>query len=89
MRINGFDWNGQNLGHIGRHGVQDYEVEEVILFGRPIFQKSHNNRYLASGVTQSGRYLLVVFIVKEHSIIRVITARDMTDKEKHNHRKKR
>ena len=89
MRINGFDWDEQNLEHIARHGVRDYEVEEVMLFGKPIFQRSHNNRYLALGITQNGRYLVVVFIVKRQRIIRVVTARDMTDKEKHNYKKRR
>ena len=89
MRINGFDWDEENLGHIARHGVWDYEVEEAVLFGRPVFQKTHSNRYLAHGITQNGRYLLVVFIVKGSGIIRVITARNMTNKEKHNYRKRK
>lgn len=51
MRIYGFDWDEQNLEHIGKHGVRDYEVEEVALFGKPIFQKSLDNTYVAFGIT--------------------------------------
>ena len=88
MRIYVFDWNEQNLGHIAGHSVRDYEVEEVILFGSPTYQKSHDDRYVAFGITQSGRYLSVVFILKEHGMIRVITARNMTNREKHNYKKR-
>ncbi|MFC1621293.1 BrnT family toxin [Candidatus Omnitrophota bacterium] len=88
MWIYGFDWDGRNLEHISRHGVRDYEVEEVILFGRPIFQRSKDNTYMAFGVTQDGRYLLVVFATKAYGLIRVITARDMTGREKHNYRRR-
>ncbi|MBU1148372.1 MAG: BrnT family toxin, partial [Candidatus Omnitrophica bacterium] len=84
MRIYGFDWDEYNLEHISRHGVRDYEVEEVILFGNPISQRSRDNTYVAYGVTQDGRYLLIVFVTKAHSLIRAITARDMTNREKHN-----
>jgi len=89
MRINRFDWDEQNLEHVARHGIRDYEVEGAILFGRPIFQRSKNNTYVAFGVTQDGRYLLVVFVTKGCGLIRVITARNMTDREKHNYRKRR
>lgn len=89
MRIHGFDWDEQNLEHIARHGVRDYEVEEVILFGNPVFQKSRNGTYVAFGVTQDGRYLLVVFVAKGYGLIRIITARDMTDREKHNYKRRR
>ncbi len=89
MRIYGFDWDKENLGHIDKHGVRDYEVEEVILFGKPIFQKSRDNTYVAFGITQDGRYLLVVFIARGHGLIRSVTARGMTDREKHNYRKRR
>jgi len=89
MRIHGFDWDEQSLEHIARHGVRDYEAEEVILFGKPVFQKSRDGIYVAFGVTQEGRYLLVVFVAKGHGLIGVITARDMTGREKHNYRKRR
>lgn len=64
------------------------KLKRVILFGNPIFQRSRNNTYVVFGVTQDGRYLLVVFVTKGSGLIRVITARDMTDREKHNYRKR-
>ncbi len=30
MFIDDFDWDERNVEHIGDHGIQDYEVEEVI-----------------------------------------------------------
>ena len=89
MRIYGFDWDERNLEHISEHGVRDYEAEEAILYGSPIFSRSRNQTRVAFGVTQGGRYLLIVFVKKAHGIIRVITARDMTYREKHNYRKRR
>ena len=88
MRIYGFDWDERNLEHISRHGVRDYEAEEVTLFRRPIFQRSRDNAYVAFGVTQDARYLLVVFVTKGHGLIRVITARDMTGRERHNYKRR-
>lgn len=89
MRINDFDWDYRNIGHIARHNVQDYEVEEVILFDKPIYYKSRDKTFVAYGFTEDGRYLFIVFGVKRRGVIRVITARDMTEREKHNYRRKR
>lgn len=89
MRIRGFDWNYNNLEHILRHNIQDYEAEEVLVSKKTIVSKSKNNIHIAFGVSENGRYLFVVFIRKWCGTIRVITARDMTEREKHNYKKKR
>ena len=82
MYIDDFDWDDDNIEHIGDHGIQDYEVGEVILFDRPIYRRGRDNTYYAYGVTENGRYLFIVFRVKGSANIRVITARDMAYKEK-------
>lgn len=82
MYIDDFDWDDNNIEHIGDHGVQDYEVEEVILFDKPIYRKGRENTYYAYGMAESGRYLFIVFRAKGSAVIRVITARDMAHKEK-------
>jgi uncharacterized DUF497 family protein len=46
---------------------------------------------LLYGVTDSGRYLFIVFMIKKkdkQNIARVISARDMTQKERRYYRKK-
>ena len=89
MRINGFKWDDNNLEHIDGHNIHDYEVEEAILFDKPIYEKSRNDSFIAYAVTEDGRYIFIVFAVKEGNLIRVITARDMTEREKHNYKKRR
>ena len=89
MRIDSFDWDAGNRVHIARHSVMSYEVEEVILFDRPIYLKGPNDRYYLYGVADSGRYLFVVFAVRFNTTIRVITARNMSWKERNYYKKRR
>jgi len=70
-----------------KHGVTFEEVEEVFQFD-PIYRrgprgKRHGeNLYYAYGQTQTGRYLFVVFIYKRNRRALILSARDMTDKER-------
>ncbi len=90
MIIRAFEWDEKNENHISRHGVSPFEVEEVIVLSKPFYQRGREGKYVVYGVTQEGRHLLIVFvIVKESNHIRVITAREMTDKEKQYYRKHR
>ncbi len=89
MHISDFDWDDKNENHIARHKVSIFEVEEIFLYSKPIYQKTKDNKYIAYGLTEDGRYLLIVFVLKESSKIRVITARDMIIKEKRYYKKKK
>lgn len=89
MYIHSFDWDEKNESHIARHGVVIFEVEEAILFNKPFYQRSREGKYVAYAVTEEGRYLFIVFAIKGRGRIRVITARDMSEKEKHYYRKRR
>jgi uncharacterized protein len=82
----GFNWDEGNSGknwHL--HRVTDSEAEEVF-FSEPIIivrDSTHSNlenRYVACGVTSSGRRLTVIFTMR-NTLIRVISARDMTLRE--------
>ena len=70
-----------------KHRVTPEEVDEV-LFRRPLFrkvQKGHNpgeDVYSALGQTESGRYLIVIFVYKRTREALVISARDMDRKER-------
>lgn len=87
MYINEFVWNQETIEHILRHNVLPEEVEEMC-FNSPHIIKSKqaargaNPVYYAMGKTESGRYLLVVFIYLGKNRALVITARDMDDKER-------
>ena len=89
MFIDNFEWDDKNREHISYKNVQDFEVEEVLLFDKPIYLKGRENKYYAYGVTESGRYLFIVFVTKGNAAIRIITARDMEKKERIYYKKRR
>ena len=86
--IQGFLWDDENVGHIGRHGVSPDEVEEA-LSGNPLVLRGRDGRYLAYGPSLAGRYLFAVYVSRRGAGARVLTARDMTEKEKRFYRAKR
>ena len=75
-----------------KHSVLAEEVEEV-LFGNPriyFVEKGHRkgeNLYAAYGQTESGRYLVVFFILKRNAHALVMSARDRDEKEKRHYGK--
>ena len=89
MHIHSFDWDEKNEDHIAEHGIAIFEVEEAILFSKPFYQRSRESKYIAYSVTKEGRYLFIVFVIKGSGRIRVISARDMAEKEKRYYKKRR
>ncbi|MFH1258351.1 MAG: BrnT family toxin [Elusimicrobiota bacterium] len=83
-----YEWDDNNISHILKHAVSPNEVEEAC-FNTPFTLRSKDGRYLVYGRSDAGRYLFVVLVDKGHGVIRLITARDMEDKDrKLYHRKK-
>jgi len=82
-----FEWDDYNIDHVAEHGVLPVEAEEVFV-GIPIYERGRRGLDLAWGKSASGRYLLVVFLRKKGKTIRVITARDMKDREKKSFRRR-
>jgi uncharacterized DUF497 family protein len=84
--IAGFEWDAGNIDkNWVKHGVSNAECEEVFfntpLLIRPDSSRSREEvRNAAFGRTDAERPLFVVFLVR-NNYIRVISARDMTDKE--------
>lgn len=89
MHINSFDWDENNENHIAEHGVSIFEVEEAVLFRKPFYQKTREGKHIAYTVTEDGRYLFIVFVLKDSARIRVISARDMAEKEKRYYKKRK
>lgn len=89
-----FDWDYANEEHIARHGVTPEEAEDALadpdrkatrsytVFNGP----NSETRAAVIGKTFDGR-ILVVVITARHLRVRVITARDATDREKRSYRK--
>jgi uncharacterized DUF497 family protein len=83
----GFQWDASNAGKIWeRHQVAPTESEEVF-FNRPLVvndDEEHSateGRLYALGQTDSARLLFVAFTMRGR-LIRVISARDMSRKER-------
>jgi uncharacterized protein len=86
-RIVGFDWDKGNERKNEAHGVTQYEAEQVFfmdpLITDDITHSQKEPRYRALGVTETGRMLAVIFTLRaEETLIRVISARDMSRKER-------
>jgi uncharacterized DUF497 family protein len=83
----GFDWDAGNAPKIWeRHEVTPGEAEQVF-FNRPLValpdakHSQQEDRFYALGQTDGGRHLFVVFTVRKR-LIRVISARDMSRRER-------
>jgi len=90
MRIEKITWDEDTAEHISRHAVSPEEVEEVLFNDSesPRIMRGKEHRYFAYGKTNAGRFLLVVLIIADRKT-RIITARDMTDREKKFYRRKK
>jgi uncharacterized DUF497 family protein len=87
----GFDWDKENLGkNWEKHQVGFWECEEVF-FNQPLLladDPSHSKieqRFYVLGKTDGERPLFLVFTVRRR-LIRVISARDMSRKERSEYR---
>jgi hypothetical protein len=83
-KIQGFDWDAANVGHILRHAVTPFEVEEAAVGTHAIIPAKSidgENRWKLFGKTASGRYLVVVFTVRER-LFRTVTAYRMNAVER-------
>jgi uncharacterized protein len=82
--IEGFDWDLHNVGHVARHNVEPAEVEEAV--GQPHTIISARDvdgekRWKLFGTSAAGRYLVVVFTIRENRL-RPVTAHTMNPKER-------
>lgn len=85
----GFEWDkGNNEKNVTKHKVKITEGEEVF-FNNPLllYDKAHSqkeDRYLAFGITDNKRALIVSFTLRgeEEKKIRIISVRDQDKKEK-------
>lgn len=87
-----FDWDRHNEGHVLRHGVRPFEVEEALADPRRVGAEGRRvereRRWAAIGSTEVGRTLLVIFTLRG-SKVRVVTARPATQAEKRRYRRGR
>jgi len=94
MRLHGTIWLREIVDKLAfKHGVETNEVEEV-LNNKPKVryvergERKGEDLYIATGQTDAGRYLFVVFIFKVTKEALILSARDMTAAERKRHDKK-
>lgn len=77
-----FDWDEYNADHVAAHNLDPEEVEEALLdrrrIGIPAYNVGGEQRWAALGARADGR---IVF-TRRQELIRVVTARDATEREK-------
>jgi hypothetical protein len=86
--ITGFEWDSGNERKNDKHGVGQFEAEEVF-FNQPLLvleDTKHSDaepRFHALGVTHADRPLHITFTLRQGGTrIRIISARDMHRKER-------
>ena len=89
VRVVGFDWDAGNARKsFNKHGVSQQEAEEIfisepLLLADDIKHSQSEPRYQALGRCLTGRLLHVTFTLRDEGTkIRIISARDMSRKER-------
>jgi len=85
--LEGFDWNEANLAkNWNKHRVTPWECEQVffnvpLVVADDVAHSAVESRYYILGQTDAERRLFIVFTIRNKRI-RVISARDMSPKER-------
>lgn len=80
-RLPEFEWDEHNEEKLlERHNVSALEAEQC--FANPNTRRRHGDDLLLLGVTEGGRMLFLVYEQKPNGVVRVYSAREMTDKER-------
>ena len=87
MVVSGFEWDDDNILHIGRHEFTPEEVEEVFAGDHKV-RRTRQKLHIALGETLDGRLAFVVFRRLSGGLVRVVTARDMDPSERRLFRRK-
>ena len=87
LNCTGFQWDKGNIDkNLIRHNVESWECEQIF-FNEPLIvlddleHSVSEERYAAFGKTDAGRFLAVIFTRRDR-LIRIISARDMNQKER-------
>ena len=82
------DWTEWSINHIAKHGVEAYEVEQVLYDTKIKIDRTDKDRQILIGCTFSGRILFIVISYPpEANSLRIITARNATKTESKRYRR--
>ncbi len=82
--LKGFDWDLHNVAHVARHRVDPAEVEETVERPHVIIPAEDvggEKRWKLFGTSAAGRYLVVVFSIRDERL-RPVTAHTMNRRER-------
>lgn len=89
LRIMLLNWDEETAEHIWvKHRVRVSEAEQVAFSPDKTIFRSREGRYLILGQTEEGRYLLVVVENLHHGACDLVTAHEMTQKERRRYLKR-
>jgi uncharacterized DUF497 family protein len=81
-----FEWDENNEEKLlERHDVSVLEAEQC--FANPHTKRRHEESLLLLGITNRGRMLFLIYEQKPSGVVRVYSAREMTDKERRIYRR--
>jgi uncharacterized protein len=94
MRLRGIVWLAEIVDKLAlKHAIEPYEVEEL-LDNEPDVrfvekgERKGEDVFAATGHSDAGRYLIVIFIYKLTKEALILSARDMTRNERRRYGKK-
>ena len=82
-----FEWDEGNREKLKKHGVGNREVEEAFFdtekrIYKDVFHSTEEERFILLGKTKTKRLLYVVFTYRNRNV-RIISARNINNKEVH------
>jgi uncharacterized DUF497 family protein len=81
-----FEWDESNEEKLlERHGVSASEAEQC--FANPHTKRRQADALLLLGITDRGRLLFLVYEQKPDGVVRIFSAREMTDMERRTYRR--
>lgn len=66
-----FDWDEHNREHLAKHGISRFDAEDVLTGNHILLEyqmEGNEQRWLAVGMTRSGRILNIVFALRRGAI---------------------
>jgi len=90
LKIEIISWDQETVDHISNYLLSPEEVEGVLFndVDTPLMTRGKEGKYLAYGKTHGGRLLFIVWASK-YKKTKIITVRDMTEKEKRFYRRRK
>jgi uncharacterized DUF497 family protein len=81
-----FEWDEHNEEKLlANHNVSALEAEQC--FANPNSRRRDRDALLLLGATDGGRLLFLVYEQKSNGVVRVYSAREMTDRERRTYRR--